>query len=781
MFTDKDNTKKLLDAMSDLLFVIDLNGIIMEVNTACRSTLGYTYNELIGKPISFLYTQKDKKEILHLISEINDGVCNSYSLPFYTKAKQLVFVETKIYHDKWGGRDVIIGVSQKLAASTLENEKFYEVFDNNQAMMTISEIETGIFLDANKQFLSFFGFEKNEIIGKSAKELNLFADYKERSRVVKSIRQTGRVSNKAIKVRTREGKELICLFSFSVIKIRSLSYSLISAIDITEQKKAEEKLEHSYTHQKLLSDVSMTFLSLDHFHEKIIQILKLLGTHTDVSRVYIFEDSKDGTQTSNTYEWRNENISKQMDDLQNVSYKAFPSWKKILREEGQIFSTDIQKLPADIVAILEPQGIKSILSFPLYVQNRFVGFVGFDECNMYKSWEQEDVDLLRFVSTIISTAFERHKFQKQLYESELRKTLALENTGAGLWDWNIKTGDVFFSSTWCEMLGYTQDEIEPRESSWERLVHPDDKSRIDKVLKAHFSGETEVYETTHRVLTKSGEWKWILDKGKVVDYDSENNPLRAVGTRIDLDYQKKSEEQLKQLNATKDKFFSIIAHDLRGPIGSMMQIAELLSEKDSLNEEDLDNFLHTQKELSANTFQLLENLLNWARYNRNQMQFNPQKINLNKIIKENKISVRFQAKQKNITVITDFRETFEAFADEDMVKLIIRNLLSNALKFTNIGGTVKIDIQKKPDALEIRVADSGAGISSENIQKVLSDNDFFSTKGTNNEKGTGLGLKLCKSYITQNRGTFNIQSELNVGSVFSFTLPLVNGQLDSLT
>jgi len=94
---------------------------------------------------------------------------------------------------------------------------------------------------------------------------------------------------------------------------------------------------------------------------------------------------------------------------------------------------------------------------------------------------------------------------------------------------------------------------------------------------------------------------------------------------------------------------------------------------------------------------------------------------------------------------------------------------------------VKIDIQKKPDALEIRVADSGAGISSENIQKVLSDNDFLSTKGTNNEKGTGLGLKLCKSYITQNRGTFNIQSELNVGSVFSFTLPLVNGQLDSLT
>ena len=548
---------------------------------------------------------------------------------------------------------------------------------------------------------------------------------------------------------------------------------LTSAIDISALKQAEEKLKNSLKQQTLLSDISQNLISLDDFDKKINKTLEQTGEHAGVDRVYIFEDNIEGTETSNTFEWCNSDISPQIQNLQNIPYEIISSWKAMLIKEGRIFSTNIKELPEYIQNILEPQGIKSILIFPLFVHNRFWGFIGFDGCKTEKKWTNEEVELLRTISGIISNYFDRHLFQKKLIESEIRQKLAIENTQAGLWDWNIQTGELFVNDVWYKMIGNTKDEIEPNVKSWEDRVHPDDIQQVMQELQKHISGQTAYYESVHRFQTKSGEWKWISDRGKIIEYDENNQPKRAIGTHIDIDNQKAIEENLRNLNATKDKFFSIIAHDLRGPIGSMMQISEMVSDKDGLDEETLYKFLNSQKELSKSTFQLLENLLNWARYNREQIKFNPKIIDLNAIIDENIINIKYSAKQKGISIITDYSEAFKAYADEDMVKLIIRNLLSNALKFTCNAGFIRIKLKKKVNYIEVKIIDTGLGISEDNIEKIMSDNQFYSTYGTASEKGTGLGLKLCKSFIAQNKGELIIDSKLNIGTSFSFTLPMV--------
>ena len=533
---------------------------------------------------------------------------------------------------------------------------------------------------------------------------------------------------------------------------------------------SEEKLKKNLVRQTILADIAQHFLSLDDFDEKISFTLTTIGHHTGVSRVYIFEDSADGSTTSNTYEWCNEGVSAQKDELQGIPYEIIPSWKQILIDQGRVFSTNIQELPEDILAILEPQGIKSILILPLYVENRFFGFVGFDECEREKNWEMDEVELLRTIAGIMSNSFERKIFQKKLSDSEIRLKLAIDHTETCLWDWNIQTGELFFNDNWYKMLGCHPDEIAPDITGWEVLIYEEDKERVLAELNAHIEGKTESYVSVYRIRTKSGYLKWVIDKGRVVEFDSNHQPCRAIGTIIDIDHQKKTEEQLRGLNLTKDKLFSIISHDLRGPIGAIMQIAEMVSEKNALDEETLFMFLKSQKELTQHTFQLLDNLLSWSRFNLEQIQYKPEKISLQAIIEESLLAVRYRAAEKGIPIHFETSGDIHAYADEEMIKIIVRNLLNNAIKFTR-QGQITIAVSEHNDYVKVQVTDTGIGIKNDILEKILSDNEYITTRGTANEAGSGLGLKLCRNFIQQNNGQFHIESDAGKGSVFFFTLP----------
>jgi PAS domain S-box-containing protein len=541
--------------------------------------------------------------------------------------------------------------------------------------------------------------------------------------------------------------------------------------DVTELKTSEIKIRHLYHQQKLLADISQLLSIYIDPYPILNDVLKLVGEHTGVSRVYIFEDFDNGQTTSNTFEWCNSGISPQIDELQDIPYEIIPSWKNFLSREGRIFSQDITELPEDIFVKLAPQGIKSIIIYPLQVGDIFYGFIGFDECVRYKYWNDDEIDLLRLISSLIANAFERKQVMNKLKESEMRLKLAIEGARQGLWDLNNQTGEVYFNEMWCLMLGYKPHEIAPNRSSWTTLVHPEDLPDVLHTFSRHLNDETEYYESTYRIRTKNGTWKWILDKGLVVQRDENNNPLRTIGSHVDITAQKETEQLLKDSIEIRNKIFSIIAHDLRGPIGSFFPALEMLTSKTDLDEETKNFYLLGLKKASVTTFNLLDNLLNWSLFHTNVFKFRPIQLHINNLIKENLELFASGASQKSITVSLNADREFYVYADKDSINLVMRNLLSNAIKFTPAGGKIEISLTQTGERLKIEVSDTGVGLEQETLDKILNTKIFFSTQGTNNEEGSGLGLFLCKEFIEKNGSELFASSKPGGGSSFWFTLP----------
>lgn len=231
-------------------------------------------------------------------------------------------------------------------------------------------------------------------------------------------------------------------------------------------------------------------------------------------------------------------------------------------------------------------------------------------------------------------------------------------------------------------------------------------------------------------------------------------------------------EELNEEKISKEKFISIIAHDLKSPFQGLLGIFDIISETfDELTTEELKKYLGYAQSSVKNLYQLIEELLQWSRFLTGQVQFNPTKCNLYQemvnVINLNKNSLD----NKKLTVINYMKENMEAYADENMVNSIFRNLISNAIKFSKRGGTIIIDAVRLEDYIQISVADQGIGMDKETQEKLFKLGEQVTMLGTENETGSGLGLILCKEMITKNGGKIWFESELNKGTTFYITLP----------
>jgi len=229
---------------------------------------------------------------------------------------------------------------------------------------------------------------------------------------------------------------------------------------------------------------------------------------------------------------------------------------------------------------------------------------------------------------------------------------------------------------------------------------------------------------------------------------------------------------MQELIATRDKLFSIISHDLRGPVGNCMQTIELLTDEMDLTPDLQASLLNELKETSKNTFHLLENLLNWSRSQQNEIVCNSKSININELIAQNISLHSAMASKKSIGIQFDENVNYKVYADYDMINLVVRNLLSNAIKFTREQGQITISISEQSGFIEVVVADNGVGMSQETVDNLFVENQLHSTYGTNNEKGSGLGLLLCQNFVSRNGGAIRVESTLGEGSKFIFTLPI---------
>jgi len=437
--------------------------------------------------------------------------------------------------------------------------------------------------------------------------------------------------------------------------------------------------------------------------------------------------------------------------------------KELLINNGFIFSENISELPQDIRDVLEPQEIKSILIYPITVEGNFYGFIGFDECKRNKIWEKEELALLKTVSNVLSNSFERREYLERLKSSEIRLKMAIESANEALWDWNFQSGELYLNENWYKMSGYTSEELSGLSNLWYRFIDKEDLPNVIDNWNRHISGETEFYEQINRIVTKEGSKKWVITKGMVVKRDKDGNPLRAVGIQADITEQKEREEELRKLVATRDMYFSIIAHDLRGPIGSFAGLTEMMNTS-SLDKESEKEIISELAKLSKSTFELLENLLIWARSQRGDVALNLTQINLSTLVDIVLSPLKTLAQQKNILLINEVKDGTTVFADSEALSLIIRNIVSNSIKFTKSGGRVLVSSKKRDSLMEISIIDNGIGMPKEVADRLFTSDGYQTRRGTDNEKGSGLGLMMSSEFVKRMGGEIKVESIENIGT-----------------
>jgi len=246
---------------------------------------------------------------------------------------------------------------------------------------------------------------------------------------------------------------------------------------------------------------------------------------------------------------------------------------------------------------------------------------------------------------------------------------------------------------------------------------------------------------------------------------------------VELEAQKKEiekkKDQLEVSNATKNKFFRIIAHDLRNPISTLVgSTGYILTDYDDFDKEKTKHFIVDLNKLSLTTYNLLENLLDWSTSQMGEIKFEPTNLDLIGVVNENIDLVNSKINEKHIELDVTLPENLTVYADENMVNTVVRNLLTNAVKFTQDHGHIKIFAKVDEKTCSLSISDDGVGISKENLEKLFRIEKHVTTPGTHNEKGSGLGLILCKEFIERNGGTISVESEPNKGSTFIITLKL---------
>jgi signal transduction histidine kinase len=235
----------------------------------------------------------------------------------------------------------------------------------------------------------------------------------------------------------------------------------------------------------------------------------------------------------------------------------------------------------------------------------------------------------------------------------------------------------------------------------------------------------------------------------------------------------KQRKELEHLNATKDKFFSIIAHDLKNPFASLIGASDLLvNQSNDFNPDQIKTFSGIINNSARQAHRLLENLLDWSRSQTGTIVWKPAQQDLWNLVSEVVLLLTGSAENKGITIESNVQENLSVYADFNMINTVVRNLISNAIKFTPKGGKIIVSSKIIEGKIEIHIQDNGIGIKPENIEKLFRIDEQLTQLGTENEKGTGLGLILCKEFVQRHNGRIWVESEYGKGSVFKFNLPM---------
>ncbi|MQX35961.1 PAS domain-containing sensor histidine kinase [Roseospira navarrensis] len=411
-----------------------------------------------------------------------------------------------------------------------------------------------------------------------------------------------------------------------------------------------------------------------------------------------------------------------------------------------------------------------------------------------------------------------HRLKDELY-ALVRKDPAvfefLQNGSLdGMWYWDLDSpDDEWLSPRFKSLFGYADDEMPHTTAWWQSNIHPDDLAVVQANFEKHKADPAHPFDQIIRYRHREGHTVWVRCRGLMVR-DPDGTPRRMLGAHTDVTALKQAEEalerrtadleariadledkeqrletqaeelvtlaenledaraRLEELNAQKDKFFSIVAHDLKSPFNPLLGFSELLAvQGGALPPAKVQEYGALLHRAATEAFKLLEDLLDWSRIQLDRVQFDPGAVDLVGLVETNLGRYRLAAQAKGVTLRADDLETLCAYGDPRMLDTVVRNLVSNAIKFTRDGDEIAFASRADGDVVVLEIRDTGVGIRADRLPTLFGLGSRQSSKGTGGETGTGMGLVICKELIERQGGTIAVESVAGQGTTFTLRLP----------
>jgi PAS domain S-box-containing protein len=740
--TELSKYQQITATIVDGLIGINKNGKIVFWNESASELFGLTRSEVYGKPIGKIFSSIDDKEFERLkeevrinktwVGKIKIGGDDSIAEHFRVKLGVVSDEDDKTYFMLCSNITENVRRESELIKS---EDRFRNIVTNSHDYICTLD-ERGKITYANPKFLEVFQYSDEEL--KRLSFIDLIDSYYLMNESFKlSDIAGGEINSIELPLTTKLGQPLYVLASFAKV------------LDINKDV--------------LFYNVILTDITLKKESEKDLLLIRS-----------VFEASQDGIAL----------VNKKRFVLINDSCVKMFGYKSASEMLGQYPLNFVDEKDKERIAgfIDQAEECKEALT-----RFNFTGRRKNDstfELEISISFYKTDNE--KFSVWVLRDITEEKEAQDALQTSEERYRGITENINECIWTAENRNGQlnaVFYTPAIKKITSYEAKAFIDDPELWGKIIHPDDVEYVDNKLDKLYGDPSRNLDTLgYRIIDSLGNVIWIENKITVVR-DNKGLIQKLFGIISDVSLAKRIQEEfkksasdLKELNETKDRFISIISHDLRTPFSSIIGFTDLLLTETDIEEDRRTQYIEFIQESSKSMLSLVNSLLDWTRLQTGRYRFEPERINAKGLITKSIQMLSGAALQKNITLINSLNKDFYIHADEGLMLQVFNNLITNAIKFTKPGGTVKIgasaNIEKRQ--MEFSVQDDGIGIRKEDIDKLFKVDTKFTTEGTTGEKGSGLGLSLVYEIIRKHGGDIWVESEKGKGATFIFAVPVAS-------
>lgn len=862
---EREDLRRFFDTVDDMVFVLEPDGGVREINRTVTRRLGYTPAEAAGKPFHWFNPEdrwdEGRTEFRRLLGE--ERAVGTF--PLVDRNGRPVPAETRLLDGTWRGAPVRFAVCKDLSELLESEQKFAAAFQRNPSPMIITVFSDGRILDVNPAMEETAGYSREEMVGRTVGALELYADPGQRYDLIQTLRQGG-VRRKEIVFRTRSGALRDILLFSERIRLGDRDCALTACLDITELKATEARLRRASETQALLLDHmaahvwflvdAETYGIVNRAHAEFIGkpaddlFYRKLA---DLFPPEVAEVCRNGNRTAFetraplvTEEWladkdgrlRLLEIAKtpkpgpdgEVEFLICVAIDRTEEHRaRAALQESEARYRNVFDAASDAMFIVDAEtgavrdANPAALRLYGYARDEAIGMAaddllvdpdrdsasengepGFRPLQRHRrkdgsvfhvesALSRFEMDGRPMIAASNRDISERVRAEAELRESEQRLQLALLGGDLGLWDFHVPSGRIEFNERFAAMLGFSPTELEPHADTWRSRIHPEDRERVEAVLGEHLAGRTPVYETEHRLRTRSGTYVWVLDRGRVTERDGEGAPVRMVGTHLDITERKRAETRRREMEAQ--------AHQTRKYESLNLMAGSVAHHFNNLLMGVMGNLEIAQMEVGAWTpvGESIEAALRAARRAADlsglmltyvgQGTMRMGTLDLNRIGRE---AIRRVADSGYGNVLREFApdDSPPMFrGDAARVTRVLADVLANALEaVADAPGAVSARTGRRycpraplqqpflPDEMPegiyvwFEVRDTGPGMDEETVARIF--DPFFTTKFT----GRGLGMAAALGVIRALGGAIWIESEPGAGTTVRIYFPEAAGE-----